>query len=441
MNSLPGYSIFKSIVLLSWLLIASGCETYGEKAGDIREDMLAGKIGKALALAEQEDKDEEDALASMNKGILRRIVNDYEGSNRIFEVAKKHIEELHGVSVSEQLGAVTVNDTLRSYSGDRYEQVLLHAYMAMNYLQMNDMDAARVEILQADVKMQEWGDQPEEDPFVRYLSGMIYEALDERDQAIVAYRQAKEVYQSTLEKQKTGIPHVLKKDLLRALAAEGLWDEYKKLKKSMGMKNFRPKKPRKSSGELVVILSNGMAPVRGENHIMTHSAEVTDTLKIALPIYLNKPGKLHTARLVANGASVQLEKVEDIDSLARRALEDDIPLITARALARAVVKHNTQSATEEKGGALAGFIATIVNVVTEKADTRSWTTLPQEIQMARIVLPSGSQRIRIDMISGSGATVDSLEEVVDIKPGQISFVTKHWTSPHMDLKPVTVEEQ
>jgi hypothetical protein len=425
--------VLKFVLLSSLTLIIGGCASYGQKAGNIRNDMFAGKIGQALAAAEKEDQAEEDVLASMNKGILRRMVNDYKGSNHILEIAKGHIEGLHGVSVTEQLGAVVVNDTLRSFSGDRYEQVLLHAYMAMNYIQMNDMDAARVEILQADVKMQEWGDQPEEDPFVRYLSGMIYEALGERDQAIVAYRQAKEVYQSTLEKQKVGVPRVLKKDLLRSLSAEGLWDEYKNLKKGFGLKKFRPRKPAKNSGELIVILSNGLAPVRGENSIMTFSDEMGDTLKIALPTYPYGPDRLHKARLVANGATVLLETVEDIDSLARRALEDDIPLITARALARAVVKHKTQGEAEERGGPLAGFLATIVNVVTERADTRSWTTLPQEIQMARIFLPSGPQRIRIDMINGSGATVDTIEEVVDVRPGQIAFVTKHWTSPYMDL--------
>lgn len=423
----------KFLLCFCCFLVIGGCVTYGQRAGNIRNDMLAGKIGLALSVAEKQDKEEEEVLASLNKGMLRRMVKDYEGSNRIFEVAKKHIEALHGVSVSEQLGAVSVNDTLRSYSGDRYEQVLLHAFMAMNYLELNDRDAARVEILQADVKMQEWGDQPEEDPFVRYLSGMIFEALGEKDQAVVAYRKAKEVYQSTLEKQKVGIPRVLKKDLLRALADEGLWDEYKKLRSSMGMKNYRAGKPRKGHGELIVILGNGLAPVRGENSITTFAQEVGDTVRIALPTYNQKPDKLFKARLVADGARAPLETVENIDSLARKALEDDIPSITARAIARAVVKHNTQGKAEERGGALMGFLATVTNLATERADTRSWTTLPQEIQMARLELPAGQQKIRIDMVDSSGSVVDTIEEVVDIRAGQKSFVTKHWTSPNMDL--------
>jgi hypothetical protein len=431
--------IFKSSLLLCWVLVAGGCASYGEQAADTRNEMLAGRIGHALTVVEQEDTDEEEVLASMNKGILRRMVNDYEGSNRIFEVAKKHIEELHGVSVTEQLGAVAVNDTLRSYSGDRYEQVLLHAFMAMNYIQMDDMDAARVEILQADVKMQEWGDQPEEDPFVRYLSGMIYEALGESDQAVVSYRKARDVYQSTLDKQTTGVPYILKKDFLRTLANEGLWNEYKKLKKSLGLKKFKPVKPGKNSGELIVILNNGLAPVRGENSIMTFSDEVGETLKIALPVYHDEPGQVYGARLVANGKTVQLEKVEDVDSLARNALQSDIPVITARAIARAVVKHAVNKEARDHDPLL-GFLTMVTNVVTEQADTRSWTTLPQEIQLARLILPSGSQRIRIDIVNGSGAPIDTIEEVVDIRPGKIAFVMKHWTSPHMDLTVVKENE-
>lgn len=404
----------------------------------MRDNLFAGQVDVALAVVEKEDKSEDDVLACLNKGVLRRMVNDYSGSNQILEVAKQRIEELYGVSVTEQLGAVTVNDTLRKYSGSRYEQVLLHAYMALNYIQMGDLDAARVEILQADVKMQEWGEAPEEDPFVRYLSGMIYEALGETDQAIVAYRQAKSIYNATSEKQQLDVPQVLKADLLRTLASEGLWDEYKNLKSGFGMSSFKPTKLGNGFGELIVILNNGLAPVRSSNFITTATGtDVVDIVKIAVPTYSSSTRPLYGARLVVNNKSVNLETVENIDALARNALDDEMPAITARAIARAVVKHKTQKEAEDRGGALAGFLMTITNIATEHGDTRSWTTLPQEIQVARIVLPKGPQNVQIQMINGAGVAVDVIDKVVDIKSGKLSFVAEHWVSPNNSMAATT----
>lgn len=423
--------MYKICSLLILSLYLSGCATYAKKAGSIRDNLLAGQVGQALNAAEKEDRSEEDVLASLNKGMLRRMVGNYHGSNQILEVAKRHIEELHGISVTEQLGAVTINDSMRKFVGARYEQVLLHAYMALNYIQLDDLDAARVEILQADVKMQEWGEAPEEDPFVRYLSGMIYEALGESDQAVVAYRQAKSVYKSTVDKQPLNIPQVLKADLLRTLANEGLWSEYKRLKKSFGLASFKPTKLDNGFGELIVILNNGLAPVRSSSFISTSSGtDVVDIIKIAVPTYLRPPGRLYKARLMVDGESVDLETVENIDALARSTLNDEMPAITARAIARAVVKHKTQKNAEDKGGAMAGFLMTVTNIITEQGDTRSWTTLPQEIQMARMVLPSGPQNVRIQMLNSAGVIVDVIDKVVNIKSGKRSFVSEHWVSPN-----------
>ncbi|MDH5387966.1 MAG: hypothetical protein OEY06_05920 [Gammaproteobacteria bacterium] len=430
-HSLLMRTILLSSVFLS--LFLTGCMGLGSKAVSMQAELAAGRVSNALAIAENENSSEDEVLASLNKGMLRRMKRDYQGSNQIFEVAKKNIEELYGVSVTEQAGALIVNDTLRSFSGDRYEQVLLHAYMAMNYIQLDDFDSARIEMKQAEVKMMEWGDDPEDDPFVRYLSGMIYEELGEKDQAVISYRQAKDVYKSTSQKQTFGVPTVLKMDLLRSLANEGFDDEFRALKKELKMKKFKPEVLTKGFGELIVILNSGLAPVRKEVSISAVTNEVTDTVKIAIPSYPD-PQQRFSARLSTNHKLVaNLELVENIDGLARAALNNDLPIITTRAIARAVVKHKTQSTVEEKGGALAGFLATAFNVVSEQADTRSWITLPQTIQMARVKLPVGMNKVNIDIYNASGRLVDRIEKEILIKSGKSSFITEHWVAPNMSL--------
>lgn len=422
-SGLPG-----RLVLALVALYLGGCATYSKQATSMRDSLLAGRADLARISAEERDENQNDVLACLNKGMLRRITDDYRGSNQIFEIAKQQMESLYGISITDAAASLTINDAVRDYKGDRYEQILLHAYMAMNYLQLGELDSARVEILQADVKMMEWGEQPDEDPFVRYFAGMIYEALGEEDQALVSYRKARDIYIATRNEQLLEVPLMLKKDLLRLLATQGLWDEYKIYKSDFGLDNFKPTKVSGNFGELIVILNNGLAPIRTETSIMTFSSEVQSTVRVALPVYKTVAPPVKKARLNIGGRHIGLETVENIDSLARHALDDDMPLVMTRAIARAVVKYQSQKGAQ-KQDALAGFLLTVTNLATERADTRSWTTLPQEIQMARIMLPAGEQDVSIEIVNAAGKVIDVIDAGVTIVPRKRSFITRHWIAP------------
>jgi hypothetical protein len=325
---------------------------------------------------------------------------------------------------------VTINETLRGYEGDRYEQLLLHAYMAMNYIQLGQLDGARVEMLQANVKMKEWGDEPEEDAFLRYLEGIIYESLDEQDSALISYRKAYTVYKEKGGSQYPTAPVGIKKDLLRLLAWQGLWSEYKSYKKEFNMTDYKPVEASEKFGELVVILNNGLAPIRSEVSIPVYSTQVHQNLRVSFPAYKQQKNRLYVPVIHVNSEQYTMETVEDIDALARHSLEQAMPGIMTRAIARAVVKYNTQhTAQESDSSGLAGLLMTITNLVTERADTRSWTTLPQEIELSRLLLPVGEHSVQIKMQNTAGQVVDVMDEKITVKPGQSSFLIKHWSAP------------
>lgn len=418
----------KLSLILSLGILLQSCASYGSHATTMRDGLLIGKPELSLAIAEEKDLEQKEVISSLDKGMLRRINQDYAGSNRILEVAKQGIEQLYGFSITENLASVSINETLSGYEGDLYEQLLLHVYMALNYIQMDEFDGARVEMLQANVKMMEWGDEPEEDAFLRYLEGMIYESLDEEDSALISYRKAYIVYKEKGGQQYPVAPDILKKDLLRLLAWQGLWDEYKSYKKEFGMASYKPVKDSKKFGELIVILNNGLAPIRSEKAIHIFSSEVQQNLRVAFPVYDQPKQSIYAARVSVNQKQYALVTVEDIDDLARYSLEQDMPGIMARATARAVVKYNTQSTANDQGS-IAGLLMTITNIVTERADTRSWTTLPQAIQLQRVLLPVGEHQVQIELVNAAGRVVDVIEEKVVIKPKQSSFVVKHWNTP------------
>lgn len=433
----------KVLLILIVSSVIQACASYGQHANNMRDGLLHGQPEVSLAIAEKKDPDQKEVISSLDKGMLRRINQNYSGSNQIFEVAKQEIEKLYGISVTENLAAVTINETLRGYEGDRYEQLLLHAYMAMNYIQSGELDGARVEMLQANVKMMEWGDAPEEDAFVRYLEGMIYEALGEQDNALISYRKAYTVYKEKGASQYPAVPESLKKDLLRLLSYEGLRSEFKSYQKEFGMQEYKPAIESSKFGELIVVFNNGLAPIREEASIYIFSPEVEQNLRVAFPVYRTERTRLFQPVILVNGKQYNLETVEDIDKLARHALEQDMPGIMARATARAVVKYNSQH-TAEKNGSLAGLLMTVTNLVTERADTRSWSTLPQEIALARVLLPVGDHQVQIQVLDSSGRVIDNINEMVTIKSKKSSFVIKHWNTPLAKVKPVkgnlTIEE-
>ena len=92
-------------------------------------------------------------------GVLKMLSGDFHSAIDDFQAAKKLIKRLEAISISENLGAVTINDTLKSYVATPGEQVLLHELLIINYLLMGQLEAARVEVLQAQVKAKKFAKQ------------------------------------------------------------------------------------------------------------------------------------------------------------------------------------------------------------------------------------------------------------------------------------------
>lgn len=415
------------LLVLSGVFLLQGCSHYAEKGQGVRAKLQAGRPDLALREFEQQSHDSSDkVLTHLHRGMLKRMTGAYSSSNKDFEVAKKEMADLYSTSVTKAVGSAVVNDTVRDYAGDRFEQVLLHSYMALNYIAEGQIDSARVEILQADVKMKEWGETPLEDPFVRYLSGIIFEALGEYDQALVSYRKAVNVYKKTISQHGLPVPNQLKHDLLRMLAYEGIDNELAHYEKEFGIK-FNSKAEHKK-GYLIAVLDNGLGPVKAQNTIMTWAPAVNQRIKIALPTYTGRARATRQARIVVNEKPYNFDTVENIDGMARNALKAEMPAITLRAVARSVIKHKASQEAEKRGGGLLGLAFKIGGLVSEVADTRNWSSLPQEIQLIRIPLSPGQYNARIEMM-GRGGVIDSMPHQVSVKKGQLTFVTDHWVAP------------
>lgn len=435
--------------ICSVVLGLSGCATYSDSFDLIQRNLAERQYDAALKNLEQQSGSKTDrVLYLLNQGMVLRMKGDLIASNRALEAAKQEMERLYAASVSEHTLSFLINDATVSYGGEDYEQVLVHLYLALNYLELGQADEARVEAQQVDIKLREIGETVSggnftEDAFSRYLTGLIYESNSEWSDAMISYRQAYEAYKQYRAKYQLPLPDMLKHDLLRLSRRSGLKNEMARYQKEFGITS--PADDGASQqGELVFILNNGLAPIKRE-HAVTNIDPMSGVLvRIALPYYESRPNDVNGARIRADDRAAEAEMVEDIDTIARQSLSSHMPMIVTRSIARAIAKDAAvRAAARSNGGnrdsaaaaALLGTLAMqVTSLATERADTRSWLTLPANILMARLPLPAGEHTIKVELLGQDGQVVASREYPgITITAGRKTFMTQHWIPPQMPI--------
>lgn len=422
-----------------WLLLQlGGCASYSRGFEPIEAKLAAQDPAGAMKILEKQQSfvSNEQLLYLLNKAMLQRMQHDFVGSNQSLEEAKKVIETYTATSVSEESAAFIINDTTRTYIGSPLEQVMLHVYAALNYLELNNLDAARVEALQVEVRLRQlMQDSPESalsvDPFARYLSGMIFEDLGEYSDAMIAYRKAYEAYQTHQKLYSLMIPDYLKQDLLRMSRKVGLTNEYEQLQAQFGITLQTRDNANNNKGEIVLFLHTGLAPIKREHSVATVAIQTGQMVRISLPYYQNRQQMITSARVEANGEIAQTQTVEEIDEIAAQTLQAYMPAITARAVARAVLKYNISRETSKQND-LAGLLVNVMGLLTERADTRSWLSLPADIQMARLHLPAGTYTVSIDLQNSLDLNQQTIKlDNIEVKPGERRYISYHYVPRYL----------
>jgi hypothetical protein len=221
-------------ILLALLgFILSGCAASNRDMSDVANQLRHNlPVESALTKIEAVQVESQSiAQHQLNLGYLQLLNGDYNSALVNFAQAKKIMAALQATSITENLSSATINETLRSYSGWPTDRVLVHGMMAMAYLFNNDLNGARVEILQADVNMNKLaaskGSQGQL-AFVRYLAGVVYELNNEYDSALISYRMALTI----LTRDNGTIPLSLRQSLIDLTARNGLNNESKSYQKS-----------------------------------------------------------------------------------------------------------------------------------------------------------------------------------------------------------------
>jgi hypothetical protein len=408
------------------LLLLGGCATFSDSFGVIEHNLAQNQPLAALAALEKQGHGRGDeVLYLLNKGMLLRQVRDYAGSNAAFAAARERIDALYGASVTEQAASFLINDGTRAYTGEAYEQVMLHVYMALNYLELGQPQDARVEALQVDLLLRQQAERLPEtrystDALARYLTGKIYESLGEWSDAMIAYRKAYEAY-GRYAKTGAPMPRFLGPDLVRLAKRLGLSQELAKYQREFGLNGVGAN----NGGEIVFLLHAGLAPIKREESSMLVSPKTGRLVRVSLPRYEPRAPGAWQARISVDDKTATTEMAQDIGFIAISELEAKLPAITARALARAVIKDATVEEAAKRNN-LVGLAMNVANVLTERADTRSWLTLPGHIHLATLSLPPGTYTVKADIV-GAGGTLATREFAdVTVRAGKKAFLSYHW---------------
>ena len=417
--------------LFKWLLpvlfiSASGCVSYTLNKAEIEQLLLTQQPELALEqLGSKKVSGRNRVVYLLDRGMLERMQGDFVGSNRSLEEAKQLSAQLSALSFREQSTAMTVNDAMRSYLPPPFEHVLIYCFKALNYLEMQQGDAARVEVLQLDELLKH--SEGLYFPFARYVSGLVFDFNNEPDSALIDYRKA---YEGYLERLKP-VPLVLKKDLLRLTDYLGLRDEYQKYVETFKLATWPSQADVRNNGTLVMMVFNGLIPRKHSQEISSQSFNDGQLYRIAVPYYEKRMASVRSAQVRVAGSRLNEKAISgnfaQLDDYAEAALTEEMPKIIGRAITRVAVKNTTVNKAADENPLL-GLALNIATFVSEQADTRGWYTLPQEILISRMILEPGvGQALELDLHGSSHPGARKSWKNIHAQKGQMQVLSWYWS--------------
>ncbi|MGH7230634.1 MAG: COG3014 family protein [Nitrospiraceae bacterium] len=421
--------------------------------------MLAGNSRRADQIVERAEAEygaESRVLYLMDRGMTLHLAGDYAASNGMLELAEQEVERLYTKRLRTEAKAFLINDSKLTYEGDPYEQTMINVIKGLNYAVVGNWNEALVEARRIDHRLNVLGDRAgpkdgyRDDAFARYLSGLFYEISGDLNNAFIAYRKAYEAYVAARAWSRTPVPPMLRADLLRMSDALHLTQEYEDYRQEFGDVLWRPYAETQPLAQVVVISYNGRTPRKEDRlidlpvsldalnlvlltklppHSNSRERRTVESVlyglnghvvRVAIPRLVPQKSQVLYAEISAShdGQSVkaQSQLVHNLTAAAEKTLSDRLPGISLKAVARAAVKygladgvaHGARAAAgkDKEGAQLVGFLvgalAHMLAIASEEADKRSWRTLPDEIQIARLWLPPGDYELRIQSIGRAG---------------------------------------
>lgn len=427
---------------------------YAQQMKGVRTAQLSGDIEHASTLLPKLGPGHNAFDLSLLEGArLNYLKQDWQQSKMQFAHAYQNIERSKAkakLQISrglQNVGAVASNDSAIGYVVPAYEQSMLHSYQALNYLFLGSLESALVEVRRANLIQENALRENEEEifdaqkkmeangidsnslydrypsmaqqigqvkngfqnAFTFYLSGMLYEAAGELNDAYIDYKKAVEIFPDNT---------YLQKDVLRLAMVLAMENDIAIYSERFDLLEDNIKKNEKE-GSVVVLYEQGAINTKQELRLNLPLFTRDDDMRFysfSLPVYreaseASQPLYLHHEQQV-----IQADDIVVLQSLASKVLRDQLPSLVTRQALRLIAKEKLRKKMSKEGGDVGNILASLYSMASERADTRSWLTLPKKIQLLKVNLPAGTHTLNLEHSNGS-----SLVEVV-VNPNRLSLI-------------------
>ncbi len=420
---MPG-RLWLGLPILCATLAFSGCATYTAQTAALRANWSNGNItaaaNAASGLAEKSGPPRDRVLLRLEQANILRAAGDSRTSAAIFEEINAGFEKDDfgpDVRISSSGAGLITNPAQTPYTGRTYDRIFATALNALNYLALGDPAAARVALNQAyfweqravesnagKIENQLTALQSEDQPGASNALDQadVRSALDQRLDGLAEYAiyapyvnpfsvWMDAVYflhlgsdSADLERARKSFERLLpmapdnpfvKEDLLRAENGAG------------------PAAP----PSVYILFETGMAPTRRADVInlplWIFEGDVS-FFGIALPALVFDNDYRRYLEIAADGKRVRTSLLANVDAIVATEFRDTYPVIFMRALLAGIVKAAAQYGIQESVKNQDQAIQSLVLIAglmyqysMNQADLRTWTTLPKQIQIARIPRP------------------------------------------------------
>jgi len=433
----------KQAVLLFLITVLTGCvSNYNESAKNFKTLYSTGDYANSLieaqSLVAQATPDDEVVLklqladVQRSAGKIKESVETFESAESLFQ----SYDAVPEISLSAESISAFSNPYALPYRGRSYDRIMAATYRALNYLELGDQAKARVALNRALFRQEDAKRMvAEKDRIAREEMGNV----DARDSTSGRLVRSYEVSSAMSQGASDFVGLPIYQDYMNPLSvwlhgvfflhtAQGIEDVEKARKSLERAQALAPQNP-SIKEDAVWAATSGSRPVVDGKCIVyvvheTGEAPAWNEYKFQLPlIILDRNAPIVTVAFpkispVPNQDTLSIKyKLEtfnpatlaSVDGMVVREFNDELPVIKTRAVASATIKgiaaYIANKAAEENNrrhgtqGSGLFYLATIIatNAYTTQsaqADLRNWATLPKDISMVRMVIPT-SEKIYI----------------------------------------------
>ncbi|MFA4948242.1 MAG: hypothetical protein WC674_07025, partial [Candidatus Krumholzibacteriia bacterium] len=384
---------------------------------ELSRDLYYGaRYGEALANLDKLVKDASDRdyyLLLLERGKVNFAAGRYDSAIVDLQAAERRFLDIEATtSVAGAFKSMLVNPTMGEYESEAHEKIMIGSYLLLAYWLKGDSEGAFVERNRLVGRLKQYTDGLSEKdravldvPFARYLAAVLYEIEGRADDARIEYEAIAKVMPDA-------VPEVLDPNLRELVVFAEIG-----------------RAPVKVSTEIRGYLQKDGGGLMGFFYLPGDSAPQMFALAGLGDLALDKPGVLFTfafprcirqervvrhGRLVIDGLEAgELAPLDDLEATAYAAYEKDLGATLIKAAFRTYLKTVAQTKLADKDDAkgVAFNILGKVLAAVDRADTRSWQTLPAEIAFYRMECPPGEHTIQIRYFGERGELVGASNTV------------------------------